>query len=155
MSRSKLHKEEALVNNFQSLNHTRWDCKFHVVWIPKYRKRALYGQLRKQLAPVLKELANQKESEILEGRLVEDHVHMLISIPPKYAVAQVIGYIKGKSAIWIARTCGRRKNFISQNFWARGYYVTTAGLDEETVRDYIKKQEDEDKKLDQLKMFDE
>jgi putative transposase len=126
-----------------------------VVWIPKYRKRALYGQLRKQLAPVLKELANQKESEILEGRLVEDHVHMLISIPPKYAVAQVIGYIKGKSAIWIARTCGRRKNFISQNFWARGYYVTTAGLDEETVRDYIKKQEDEDKKLDQLKMFDE
>ncbi len=143
------------MNNFQSLNHTRWDCKFHVVWIPKYRKRALYGQLRKQLAPVLKELANQKESEILEGRLVEDHVHMLISIPPKYAVAQVIGYIKGKSAIWIARTCGRRKNFIGQNFWARGYYVTTAGLDEETVRDYIKKQEDEDKKLDQLKMFDE
>jgi len=123
--------------------------------IPKYRKRALYGQRRKQLAPVLKELANQKESEILEGRLVEDHVHMLISIPPKYAVAQVIGYIKGKSAIWIARTCGRRKNFIGQNFWARGYYVTTAGLDEETVRDYIKKQEDEDKKLDQLKMFDE
>ena len=155
MNRSKLHKEEVLVNNFQSLNHTRWDCKFHVVWIPKYRKRALYGQLRKQLAPVLKELANQKESEILEGRLVEDHVHMLISIPPKYAVAQVIGYIKGKSAIWIARTCGRRKNFIGQNFWARGYYVTTAGLDEETVRDYIKKQEDEDKKLDQLKMFDE
>jgi len=143
------------VNNFQSLNHTRWDCKFHVVWIPKYRKRALYGQLRKQLAPVLKELANQKESEILEGRLVEDHVHMLISIPPKYAVAQVIGYMKGKSAIWIARTCGRRKNFIGQNFWARGYYVTTAGLDEETVRDYIGKQEDEDKKLDQLKMFDE
>ncbi len=143
------------MNNFQSLNHTRWDCKFHVVWIPKYRKRALYGQLRKQLAPVLKELANQKESEVLEGRLVEDHVHMLISIPPKYAVAQVIGYIKGKSAIWIARTCGRRKNFIGQNFWARGYYVTTAGLDEETVRDYIRKQEDEDKKLDQLKMFDE
>jgi putative transposase len=155
VNRSKLHKEEGLVNNFQSLNHTRWDCKFHVVWIPKYRKRALYGQLRKQLAPVLKELANQKESEIVEGSLVEDHVHMLISIPPKYAVAQVIGYIKGKSAIWIARTCGRRKNFIGQNFWARGYYVTTAGLDEETVRDYIKKQEDEDKKLDQLKMFDE
>jgi putative transposase len=126
-----------------------------VVWIPKYRKRALYGQLRKQLAPVLKERANQKESEMLEGRLVEDHVHMLISIPPKYAVAQVIGYMKGKSAIWIARTCGRRKNFIGQNFWARGYYVTTAGLDEETVRDYIGKQEDEDKKLDQLKMFDE
>ena len=107
------------------------------------------------VSAVFKELANQKESEVLEGRLVEDHVHMLISIPPKYAVAQVIGYIKGKSAIWIARTCGRRKNFIGQNFWARGYYVTTAGLDKETVRDYIRKQEDEDKKLDQLKMFDE
>ena len=155
MNRLKLHKEEAQVDNFQSLNHTRWDCKFHVVWIPKYRKRALYGNLRKQLGPVFRELARQKESEILEGRLVEDHVHMLISIPPKYAVAQVIGFMKGKSAIWIARTCGRRKNFIGQNFWARGYYVTTAGLDEQTVRDYIKKQEDEDKKLDQLKMFDE
>jgi putative transposase len=126
-----------------------------VVWIPKYRKRALYTQLRKQLGPVLKELAKQKESEIVEGRLVEDHVHMLIAIPPKYAVAQVIGFIKGKSAIWIARMCGRRKNFIGQNFWARGYYVTTTGLDEQTVRDYIREQEDEDKKLDQLKMFED
>ena len=143
------------MNNCQSLNHTRWDCKFHVVWIPKYRKRALYTQLRKQLGPVLKELAKQKESEIVEGRLVEDHVHMLIAIPPKYAVAQVIGFIKGKSAIWIARMCGRRKNFIGQNFWARGYYVTTTGLDEQTVRDYIREQEDEDKKLDQLKMFED
>ena len=87
------------MNDYKSLNHTTWDCKFHVVWIPKYRKKTLYGQIRKQLVPVLKELARQKESEIVEGHLVMDHVHMLISIPPKYAVAQVIGFLKGKSAI--------------------------------------------------------
>ena len=104
---------------------------------------------------MLKEFAQQKESEIVEGRLVGDHVHMLISIPPKYAVAQVIGFIKGKSAIWVARMCGRQKNFTGQNFWARGYCVSTTGLNEDTIKEYIKKQEDEDKKLDQLKMFDE
>ena len=143
------------MNEYQSLNHTKWDCKFHVVWIPKCRKKALYGQLRKDLRPVLRELAQQKESEIVEGRLVADHVPMLISIPPKYAVAQVIGFLKGKSAIWVARMGGRQKNFIGQNFWTRGYCVSTIGLNEKTVREYIKKQEEEDKKLDQLKMFDE
>lgn len=136
------------MNDYQSLNHTRWDCKFHVVWIPKCIKKILYGQLRRQLGPVLRELAQQKESEIVEGHLVADHVHMLISIPPKYAVAQVIGFIKGKSAIWIARMCSRQKNFIGQNFWARGYCVSTIGLNEETVREYIKRQEEEDKRLD-------
>jgi putative transposase len=155
VNRSKFTKEEVSVNDYKSLNHTTWDCKFHVVWIPKYRRKALYGQIRKQLVPVLKELARQKESEIVEGHLVTDHVHMLISIPPKYAVAQVIGFLKGKSAIWISRMCGRQRNFIGQNFWARGYCVSTIGLDEDVVRDYIKRQEDEDKKLDQLKMFEE
>jgi putative transposase len=155
VNRSEFSKEEILMNDCQSLNHTKWDCKFHVVWIPKYRKKVLCGEPRKQLVPVLRELASQKESHIVEGRLLKDHVHMLISIPPKYAVAHVIGFIKGKSAIWIARSGGRRKNFTGQNFWARGYFVSTAGMDEETVREYIKRQEDEDKKLDQLKMFDE
>jgi len=125
------------------------------VWIPKYRKKRLYGTIKKQLVPVIRELARQKESEIVEGRMVGDHVHMVISIPPKYAVAQVIGYIKGKSAIWVARTCGRKRNFIGQNFWARGYCVSTIGLDDETVCDYVRRQEEEDKKLDQLKMFEE
>ena len=143
------------MNDYQSLNHTKWDCKYHVVWIPKYRKKTLYGQIRKQLIPVLRELAKQKESEIVEGRLVKDHIHMLISIPPKYAVAQVIGFIKGKSAIWIARISGRKRNFTGQNFWARGYCVSTTGLNEEVIREYIKRQEEEDKKLDQLKMFDD
>jgi putative transposase len=151
----KFTKKEVFMHEYQSLNHTKWDCKYHVVWIPKCRKKALYGQLRKELRPILRELAQQKECEIVEGRLVADHVHMLISIPPKYAVAQVIGFMKGKSAIWIARTCGRQRNFIGQNFWARGYCVSTIGLNEETIREYIKKQEAEDKKLDQLKMFDE
>ncbi len=105
----------------QSLSHAKWDCKYHIVWIPKQRRKRLFGELRQELGPVLRELARQKESEILEGHLLPDHVHMLISIPPKYAVAQVIGYIKGKSAIWIARTySGRQRNFTGEHFWARG-----------------------------------
>ena len=143
------------MQEYQSLNHTKWDCKYHVVWIPKYRKKALYGSIKTQLVSVIRELARQKECEIVEGKLVSDHVHIVISIPPKYAVAQVIGYMKGKSAIWEARMCGRKKNFTGQNFWARGYCVSTIGLDDETVREYVKRQTEEDKKLDQFKMFDE
>jgi putative transposase len=137
-----------------SLSHTKWECKYHVVWIPKYRKKKLYGQLRKHLGEVFHELARQKECVIIEGHLNLDHVHMLISIPPKYAVSQVVGFIKGKSAIHIARNyLGRSKNFTGQHFWARGYFVTTVGRDEKAVREYIKKQEQEDKRLDQLKLF--
>lgn len=155
VNRSKFTEEEVVMQEYQSLNHTKWDCKYHVVWIPKYRKKALYGSIKKQLAPVIRELARQKECEIVEGRLIADHVHMVISIPPKYAVAQVIVFMKGKSAIWVARMCGRKRNFTGQHFWARGYCVSTIGLDDETVRQYVKRQENEDKKLDQLTMFDE
>ncbi len=138
----------------QSLRHTRWECKYHVVWIPKYRRKALYRQLRKYLGEVMKRLAIQRESEVIEGHLMQDHIHMLISIPPKYSVSQVIGYIKGKSAIHIARAyLGRRKNFTGQQFWARGYYVSTVGMDEEVVRSYIKKQEQEDQRLEQMNIF--
>jgi len=137
-----------------SLSHTRWECKYHIVWIPKYRKKAMYGQLRKHLGEVIRKLARQKESNVIEGHLMPDHIHMLISIPPKYSVSQVIGYMKGKSAIHIARSYfGKRKNFTGQHFWARGYYVSTVGLDEEMVRSYIKKQEQEDQRLEQLNMF--
>ena len=142
------------MNNIQRLNHTSWDCKYHLVWIPKYRKKVIYGHLRKYLGDVFRELAMQKESKIIEGHLIGDHVHILISIPPKYAVSQVVGYIKGKSAIHIARTyAGRHNNFIGQNFWARGYYVSTAGRDENVVRQYIRKQEEFDKKIEQLELF--
>ena len=139
----------------QSLSHTVWECKYHLVWIPKYRRKKLYGQIRDYLGPVFKELARQRESSVVEGHLVGDHVHMLISIPPKYSVAQVVGFIKGKSAIHIARTyAGRRRNLTGQNFWARGYFVSTVGRDEKTVREYIKKQEAEDRRLDQLNIFE-
>ncbi|VBB45437.1 transposase [uncultured Desulfatiglans sp.] len=142
------------MNNVQSLNHTAWDCKYHLVWIPKYRKKILYGELRKYLGDVLRELASHKESKIHEGHLRGDHVHMLISIPPKYAVSQIVGYLKGKSAIHVAHQyMGKQKNFTGLHFWARGYYVSTAGHDEEVIRQYIKRHEEIDKKLDQLGLF--
>jgi len=142
------------MERYGSLNHTKWECKYHLVWIPKCRKKVLYGQLRKDLGRMLRELAKQKESEVIQGTLKGDHVHMVISIPPKYSVSQVVGYVKGKSAIWVARATGRSRNFVGQNFWARGYCVSTIGLDEETIREYVRSQEEADKKLDQLKMFE-
>ena len=137
-----------------SIAHTTWICKYHVVWIPKYRKKQLFGLIRTELAPVMKELARQKESEILQGALMPDHVHMLIAIPPKYAVSSVIGYIKGKSAIYIARNFrGKKRNFVGESFWARGYFVSTIGLDEGMMRNYIKNQEKEDKRIEQLSLL--
>jgi putative transposase len=140
----------------ESLSHTRWDCKYHIVFIPKCRRAVLYRELRKYLGEMFRSLAQQKECRIEEGHLLGDHVHMLISIPPKYAVAQVVGFIKGKSAIHLARNFGgRQRNFTGCNFWARGYYVSTAGRDEEIVRRYIRQQQAEDKRVEQLKMFNE
>lgn len=140
---------------YESLSHTKWECKYHVVFIPKCRRKVLYGQLRQHLGAVFRELARQRECEILEGHLQADHIHMLISIPPKYSVGQVMGYLKGKSAIQIARTWGgRRQNFVGQHFWARGYWVSTVGKHEAGVRAYIREQEAEDKRLEQLGLFD-
>lgn len=140
----------------QSLCHSKWECKYHVLWVPKGRRKVLYGRIRQYLGELFHSLARQKECKILEGHLCNDHVHVLISIPPKYSVAQVIGFIKGKSAIHIARMyLGQKKNFTGMHFWSRGYFVTTVGVDEETVRTYIKQQEIEDKRLDQLTMFNE
>ena len=142
------------IDKFKSLSHTAWDCKYHVIFIPKRRRRILYGELRKHLGEVFRKLAAQKESQIVEGHLMPDHVHMMIAIPPKYAVSQVIGFIKGKSAIHLARVYGERKrNFVGQHFWARGYFVSTVGRDEAVVREYIKKQEQEDERLDQLGLW--
>ncbi len=125
-----------------------------MVFIPKYRRKVLYGELRRSLGEVLRTLAAQKECRVEEGLLMPDHVHMLISIPPKYAVAQVIGYIKGKSAIHIARTyMERKRNFVGMHFWARGYFVSTVGRDEQVIREYITKQEAEDRRLEQLQLL--
>ena len=141
------------MDEFQSLSHTKWDWKYHVVFIPKCRRRTLYAQLRKDLGEGFRRLASQSESGIEEVHLMCDHVHMMISIPPKYSVSQVVGYIKGKSAIHLARVYGERKrNFVGQSFWARGYFVSTVGRDETVIREYIRNQEKEDERLDQMKL---
>ena len=139
------------MSNYRSLSHTKWECKYNVVFIPKYRKKVIYGEIRRHLGDVLRRLAEQRESRIEEGHLMADHVHMMISIPPKYSVAQVIGYLKGKSAIHIAREfAGRKRNFVGQHFWARGYFVSTVGRDEGVSREYIREHEREDQRQDQL-----
>jgi putative transposase len=137
-----------------NLNHTKWECKYHVVFIPKGRRKLLYGELRRYLGEVFRALAVQKESRIEEGHLMPDHVHMMIAIPPKYAVSQVVGFIKGKSAIHLARVYGERKrNFVGQHFWARGYFVSTVGRDEAVIRAYIRHQEREDQRLEQMNLL--
>ncbi len=147
------------MTQLNSLVHTKWACKYHIVWIPKYRKKQLFGDLRRELGAVPVHAAQHRESEILEGRMVVDHVHILISISPKYAVSQVVGYIKGTQevpgAIHIARTyMGRQRDFTGEHFWARGYYVSAVGVDEAALRQYIQQQETEDHRLDQLDLFD-
>ena len=142
------------MDEYESLSHTKWECKYHVIFVPKYRRKALYGQLRRYLGELFRKLAIQKESRIEEGHLMPDHVHMMIAIPPKYAVSQVVGFIKGKSAIHLARTYAERsRNFVGQHFWARGYFVSTVGRDEEAIRQYIRHQEEEDKRLDQMQLW--
>jgi putative transposase len=141
------------MKEYQSLSHTRWDCKYHVVFIPKCRKKAIYGALRKHLGEIFRELAQQRECNVVEGHLMQDHVHMCLSVPPKYSVSNIVGFIKGKSAISIARQFGgRQRNFTGEVFWARGYFVSTVGLDEEMVRAYIRHQEKEDDRYDQMKL---
>jgi putative transposase len=139
---SNLKENHMTTSSYESLSHSKWDCKYHVVFIPKNRKRALYGKIRKYLGPVFHELAAQRGSKILKGAMVQDHVHMLIAIPPKYAVSEVIGYIKGKSAIAVARQFGgRTRNFNGERFWARGYAVSTVGFEEVQIKGYIKNQQ--------------
>jgi len=138
----------------ETLSHTKWDGKFHGVFLPKYRRKALSHAWRRHLGAVFRALAEQKACRIAEGHLMADHVPMLLSIPPKYSVAQVVGFIKGKAAIHIARTfMGRRKNYTGHHFWARGYYVSTVGRDEAVIREYIRTHEAEDRRLDQMDLW--
>ena len=142
------------MDKYESLSHSIWECKYHVVFIPKCRRKTLNAALRPHLGRVFRQLAEHRESRVEEGHLMADHVHMLLSIPPKYGVSQVVGYIKGKSAIHLARTYAERKrNFVGQHFWARGYFVSTVGRDEEAIRDYIRNQEKEDARLEQLALW--
>lgn len=142
------------MDEFESLSHSKWECKYHVVFIPKCRRRTLYEQRRRHLGEGFHKRAQQKESRIEEGHWMPDHGHLLISIPPKYALSQVSGYLKGKSAIHLARVDGERKrNFVGQHCWARGYFVSTVGRDEALIREYIRHQEYEDQRLEQLHLW--
>lgn len=142
------------MDKYESLSHTAWDCKYHIVFIPKCRRRVLYQRLRQHLGEVFRRLAGQKESFVEEGHLMPDHMRMMLSIPLKYAVSQLVGFIKGKSAIHLARVYGEMKrNFVGQHFWARGYFVSTVGRDEAVIREYIRNQEKEDERLGQLGLW--
>jgi putative transposase len=124
------------------LAHTSWECKYHVVFVPKYRRKVIYGKLRKEIGSILRKLCEYKEVEMIAGTACIDHIHLCISVPPKYSVSTIVGYLKGKSAIMIFERYSKlRQNFKGNSFWARGYYVSTVGLDEEKVKKYIKNQE--------------
>ena len=138
------------MHDWTSLSHVRWDCKYHVVIVPKYRKKVLYGRIRKRVGEVIRDLCRQRGVELLEGHLMADHVHMCLQIPPKFSVAFVIGFLKGKSAVRIHRTVLDRKRVTGLHFWARGYCVSTVGLDEKTIRKYIREQQELEMKQQEL-----
>ena len=141
------------MREWQTLSHVRWYCKYHVVIVPKYRKRAIFGPLRKGIGGTLRQLCEQEGVELVEGHALPDQVHLCLSIPPKYSVTNTVGFLKGKSAIRIHREfLGRERNFTGLHFWARGYCVSTVGLDEQTIREYIRNQEEEEKRLEQLEL---
>ena len=130
------------MKDWQSQAHVKWDCKYHVVIVPKYRKKTLYGRLRRELGKILRELCRQKDIELLEGKAMPDHVHMLLSVPPRYSIAMAIGFLKGKSAIRVHRDVSKVKgSMYGRSFWARGYCVSTVGLDEAVIAQYIQDQE--------------
>ncbi len=138
-------------DNNNHLNHSTWECKYHIIFIPKYRRKVLYGLLRKDLQGVFHRLAKQKECVIEEGYLMPDHIHMLISIPTKHSASTVVGFLKGKSSIWIAQNINnKQRNFVGHKFWSMGYYTSTVGADEKIIRSYIQNQEKEDKRIDDL-----
>jgi len=138
------------MHEWQSLSHVRWECKYHVVFIPKYRRKILYGRLRKGIGRILRELCQQRGVELLEGHTMSDHVHMCVSIPPKYSVAHTIGFLKGKSAVRIHRELLRERRMTGLHFWATGYSVSTVGMDEGIIRQYIREQEKRDSRQGDL-----
>jgi putative transposase len=140
------------MHEWQSLSHVRWDCKYHVVWIPKYRQKVLYGKLRTKVGEIIRDLCRQQGVALLEGHAMPDHMHVCLSIPPKCSVAHVIGFLKGKSAVRIHRELLQHRRMTGLHFWASGYSVSTIGMDEETIRKYVREQEDRDRKMTQLEL---
>ena len=138
-------------NDDSSLSHTRWNCKYHIVFIPKYRRKEIYGQIKSDIGKILRTLCEYKEVEIIEAHAMKDHIHMLVMIPPKLAVSSFMGYLKGKSSLMIfERHANLKYKYGNRNFWAKGYFVSTVGLKDEVVREYIRNQELEDMKEDNL-----
>ena len=141
------------MRDWQGQSHVKWSCKYHVVFVPKYRRRSIYGSLRRQIGGMLRELCQQRGVEIVEGHAMPDHIHLCLSIPPKFSVANTVGFLKGKSAIRIHRQfLGQKRNFTGLHFWVRGYCVSTIGLDEAKIRAYIRDQEAEEKRQEQLRI---
>jgi len=141
------------MKDWRSLAHVKWECKYHVVILPKYRKKALYGRVRREVGGILRELCRQKDIELVEGKAMPDHIHMLLSVPPKYSIAMTMGYLKGKSAVRVHReVLSTKGTLFGRSFWARGYCVSTVGLDEAQVREYIRQQEEI--QADQQREFD-
>jgi len=140
-----------MANKSDSLAHTKWMCKYHIVFTPKYRRKVIYNQIRKDIGEILRTLCQYKGIEVHEGHLMPDHVHLLVSIPPKYSVSSVMGYLKGKSALMIfERHANLKYKYGNRHFWCEGYYVSTVGLNEETIRKYIEEQEQRDQAMDRL-----
>ena len=129
------------MHDWTSLSHVRWDCKYHVVFVPKYRQKRLYGKFRRRVGDIIRDLCRQRGVELLEGHLMPGHVHMYLRVPPKFSIAFVIGFLKGKSAVRIHRRVLGTKRATGLHFWARGYCVSTVGLDDETIRRYIQDQD--------------
>jgi len=134
------------MRDYESISHVRWDCKYHIVFITKYRHKKIYGELRKKVGRIIRKLCEQKGLVLHEGHAMRDHVHLCLSIPPKFSVSHTIGFIKGKSAIRIHRELLGTKKMPGLSFWATGYCVSTVGLDEETIKKYIREQDDPDRK---------
>ena len=137
------------MHEWQSQSHVRWECKYHIIIVPKYRKKVLFGKWRKRIGDVLRELCQQRGVELLEGKAMADHIHMLLSIPPKYSVANTVGFLKGKSAVRIHRDLLKERRVTGLHFWAIGYCVSTVGFDEAVIRRYIDEQDKRDQDLDQ------
>ena len=141
------------MRDWQGQSHVKWYCKYHIVFVPKYRRRAIFGNLRRHIGGILRDLCTQQGVELAEGHAMSDHIHLCLSIPPKYSVANTVGFLKGKSAIRIHREfLGQKRNFTGLHFWARGYCVSTVGLDEAKIRAYIRNQEAEEKRQEQLRL---
>lgn len=141
------------MRDWQSQAHVKHYCKYHVVFVPKYRKKMIYGTLRRDIGGILRNLCRQYGVELVEGYAMRDHVHMLLMIPPKHSVSNTVGFLKGKSAIRIFRDYMQvKRNFTGRNFWSRGYCVSTVGLDEKMIREYIRNQESEEKRQEQMRL---